>query len=113
MPVELRPSSTSTPPPVAEGTVRKDDKPGKPDQDAKNTSGDKDEKAGETSDEDSELRETQRLKPLSTKKRKRKKRTSKGDGDEDAAALEDTEEQPASEDSGPTAEDGADEASRD
>jgi PPM family protein phosphatase len=116
MPVELRPTSTTAPPPVGEGNARKDDKADKPAAGAKTdkpAASGTDEKAGETTDEDSDIRETQRLKPLSAKKRKRKKRTSKGDGDDDAAALEDTDEQPASDETGPSAEDGADEASRD
>jgi len=105
MPVELRPTST-TPPPIAEGnartTVSTEDKPGK---DAK------DSKDADAAD-DSDVRETQRLKPITTKKRKRKKRTSKDGGDDDAAGLDDTDEQ-TSEDTAPTTDDGADEASRD
>jgi serine/threonine protein phosphatase PrpC len=99
MPVELRPTTTSTPPPIGESNTRTESG-GKTSKDA----------AG---DDDSDIRETQRLKPLSPKKKKRKKRTSKADGPDDPAGLEDTGEQPSSDDSAPSADDGADEASRD
>jgi serine/threonine protein phosphatase PrpC len=75
MPVELRPTTT-TPPPIAP------DPASKPDADGETKSAD---------DDDGDIRETQRLKPMTKKPRKRKKRTSKGD-DDDATGTEDTEE---------------------
>ena len=125
MPVELRPTST-TPPPVAgdSGTSKRKDAGDKASKDAGDkTTQDADDKATQdgdavdkaaapAGDDDSDIRETQRLKPISpTKKRKRKKRTSK-DGD-DATGLEDTDETPAADDTAPSGDDGADEASRD
>ena len=125
MPVELRPTSTSTPPPIAppaEGNARKpaagdDDKAargGAAPATATATATAKDAKppADAPAEDDSDIRETQRLKPISAKKRKRKKRTSKGDGQDDSAAAEDTDDQPT-EDTAPSTDDGADEASRD
>lgn len=102
MPVELRPT---TPPPVAEDSASNKDKDKATAKDAAKGEG-----GSAASEDDSDLRETQRLKPMS-KKRKRKKRTSKGDGEDDAASLEDTEEQPSSDDTAPAND--TDEASRD
>lgn len=102
MPVELRPTSSTNPPPAGD-----DAKPSDKSKDAKAKAKDKDEGAA-AADDDSDIRETQRLKPMS-KKPKRKKRTSKGDGKDDAG-LEDTEEQPSSDDA---ASSDSDEASRD
>lgn len=115
MPVELRPTSTTPPPVAGDGGASKSkdagDKATK-DADDKATKDAKDKTAAPAGDDDSDIRETQRLKPISpTKKRKRKKRTSK-DGD-DATGLEDTDETPAAEDTAPSGDDGADEASRD
>ena len=139
MPVELRPTSTTPPPIAGDGQVeiRQPASGGKPADTAESkgkkagdqaeattldTDADTDDDTDKSKDklkdqdeaaaDDSDIRETQRLKPITTaaKKRKRKKRTSKGDGD-DTTGLEDTEEQPAADDS--AASDDAGEASRD
>ena len=108
MPVELRPSST-TPPPVAGDKPATEPTPAGTDTDREKA---KATEAGTAaSEDDSDIRETQRLKPLTAaKKKKRKKRTSKGDGQDDTTGLEDTEE-PGSEDAASS--DDAGEASRD
>jgi hypothetical protein len=113
MPVELRPTTTTAPPPVGDQGNTRNSGGDKAANDAKDAQGSKDAVDEGGGEDDSDIRETQRLKPISQKKRKRKKRTSKGDGEEDAAALEDTDEQAASDDAAASTDDGADEASRD
>jgi len=104
MPVELRPTSSTNPPPTSIGDARPSDKDKSKDLADK----DKGEGEGAAAEDDSDIRETQRLKPMS-KKPRRKKRTSKGDGKDDAG-LEDTEEQPSDDAVSST---DSDEASRD
>ena len=104
MPVELRPTTTTPPPVAGEGNAKQtagSSTPANAEVKDKAKDKDKDKGANEAAgtEDDSDIRETQRLKPIpQPKKRKRKKRTSKGDGDDDAAALEDTDERPGADD---------------